>query len=339
MKSNLEQINSQLCDSEIWNDVKKSQLLTKQKKQLEIKINNFESLFAQCEDIFVMAELIQLENDSSLLKEIVQCKDKFISQFESFRISTLLSGEYDFNDAIVTLHAGAGGTESCDWVEMILRMYNKWCDKHGFKFSIMDYLAGEDAGVKSVTFEVKGDNAYGYLKSERGVHRLIRISPFDSSGRRHTSFASCDVMPQINDEIEIKIPEEDIRVDTYRSSGAGGQHVNTTDSAIRITHLPTGIVVQCQNERSQRQNREFAMNMLRSKLLSLKIDEQKEKLEGIRGQQKDIAWGSQIRTYVFHPYNMVKDHRTNIETGNIQAVMDGELDIFINGYLSMSQKA
>ena len=339
MKSNLEQINSQLCDNEIWNDVKKSQLLTKQKKQLEIKINNFESLFAQCEDILVMAELMQQENDSSLYKEIVQCKDKFISEFESFRISTLLSGEYDFNDAIVTLHAGAGGTESCDWVEMILRMYNKWCDKHDFKFSIMDYLAGEDAGIKSVTFEVKGDNAYGYLKSERGVHRLVRISPFDSSGRRHTSFASCDVMPQINDEIEIKIPEEDIRVDTYRSSGAGGQHVNTTDSAIRITHLPTGIVVQCQNERSQRQNREFAMNMLKSKLLSLKIDEQKEKLEGIRGQQKDIAWGSQIRTYVFHPYNMVKDHRTNIETGNIQAVMDGELDIFINGYLSSNQKA
>lgn len=330
----MKQIDDELCSPNIWPDLAKSQELTKQKKQLEIKISNFESLFAQYEDIMILIELANDENDSSLLSQLNAEKNNFIAKFNSFRISTLLNEKYDSNDAIVSLHAGAGGTESCDWVNMLLRMYNKWADKHNFSFSIIDYLPGEDAGVKSVTFEVKGENAYGYLKSERGVHRLIRISPFDSSGRRHTSFASCDVIPKINDDVQIKIPDDEVRIDTYRSSGAGGQHVNTTDSAIRITHIPTGIVVQCQNERSQRQNREVAMDMLKSKLLALKIDEQKEKMEGIRGQQKEIAWGSQIRTYVFHPYNMVKDHRTNAETGNIQAVMDGDIDIFINEYLS-----
>ena len=271
----------------------------------------------------------------SLVPEIILSKNKFIDEFNRFKLNNLLNGEYDFNNAILSLHAGAGGTESCDWVDMLLRMYNKYADKHNFDFKILDYLPGEEAGVKSVTFEIKGNNAYGYLKSEKGVHRLIRISPFDSSGRRHTSFASCDVMPEFNNEIEIKIPDDEIRVDTYRSSGAGGQHVNTTDSAIRITHLPTGIVVQCQNERSQRQNREFAMNMLKSKLLAMKLDQQKEKLDNIRGEQKEIAWGSQIRTYVFHPYSLVKDHRTNTETGNIKSVMDGDIDLFINSYLTM----
>lgn len=334
LKLKLKETESALCSPDVWNDLKKSQMLTKQKKQLEMKIFNFESLFNQYEDIIILLELAHEENDLTILSEINSAKNKFIEQFDSFRISNLLNGEYDFNNAIVALHAGAGGTESCDWASMLLRMYSKWCDKHNFSFYIVDYLPSDEAGVKSAVFEVKGDNAYGYLKSEKGVHRLIRISPFDSSGRRHTSFASCDVMPQINDEVEIKIPEDEIRVDTYRSSGAGGQHVNTTDSAIRITHLPTGIVVQCQNERSQRQNREFAMNMLRSKLLTLKMEEQKEKMEGIRGQQKDNGWGSQIRTYVFHPYNMVKDHRTNAQTGNIQAVMDGDIDVFITEYLS-----
>lgn len=334
LKLKLQSLETELCQPEIWSDIKKSQALTKQKKQLEIKVLNFESLYNQCQDIFAFIELAEQENDLSLLPEIKSAKNKFVSEFESFRISNLLSGEYDFNNAIVSLHSGAGGTEACDWVDMLFRMYGKWCDKNNFSFKVMDYLPGEEAGIKSVTFEVKGDNAYGYLKSERGVHRLIRISPFDASGRRHTSFASCEVMPEINDEIEIKIAEDEIRIDTYRSSGAGGQHVNTTDSAIRITHLPTGIVVQCQNERSQIQNREFAMNMLRAKLLSMKIDEQRAKLEGIRGQQKEIAWGSQIRTYVFHPYNLVKDHRTNVETGNVRAVMDGDIDLFINSYLT-----
>ena len=335
LKLNLNEINKKLFDKDIWANINKSKELNKQKKQLEAKIFSFESLFNEIQDIFVLLDLAREENDMSLVPEIILSKNKFIDEFNRFKLNNLLNGEYDFNNAILSLHAGAGGTESCDWVDMLLRMYNKYADKHNFDFKILDYLPGEEAGVKSVTFEIKGDNAYGYLKSEKGVHRLIRISPFDSSGRRHTSFASCDVMPEFNNEIEIKIPDDEIRVDTYRSSGAGGQHVNTTDSAIRITHLPTGIVVQCQNERSQRQNREFAMNMLKSKLLAIKLDQQKEKLDNIRGEQKEIAWGSQIRTYVFHPYSLVKDHRTNTETGNIKSVMDGDIDLFINSYLTM----
>ena len=330
LKIKLKEIEKKCYENNNWADKD----LIKEKKRLENKIYEFDGLAKKINNIFDLIDLSQQENDLSLLNEIVDLKNKFIDEFDKFKLNNLLNEEYDFNNAIVSLHAGAGGTESCDWVEMLLRMYNKFCDKHGFKFKIMDLLPGEEAGIKSVVFEVLGDNAYGYLKSEKGVHRLIRISPFDSSKRRHTSFASCDVMPEINnDDNEIKILDDEIRVDTYRSSGAGGQHVNTTDSAIRITHLPTGIVVQCQNERSQRQNREFALNMLKSKLLLLKLEEEKAKINNIRGEQKEIAWGSQIRTYVFHPYNMVKDHRTNVETGNIKSVMEGEIDLFINAFL------
>ena len=330
LKIKLKEIEDKCYENNNWFDKD----LIREKKKLENKIYEFDSLAKKINNIFDLIDLSQQENDLSLLSEIVDLKNKFVDEFDKFKLNNLLNEEYDFNNAIVSLHAGAGGTESCDWVEMLLRMYNKFCDKHGFKFKIMDLLPGEEAGIKSVVFEVLGDNAYGYLKSEKGVHRLIRISPFDSSKRRHTSFASCDVMPEINnDDNEIKILDDEIRVDTYRSSGAGGQHVHTTDSAIRITHLPTGIVVQCQNERSQRQNREFALNMLKSKLLLLKLEEEKAKINNIRGEQKEIAWGSQIRTYVFHPYNMVKDHRTNVETGNIKSVMEGEIDLFINAFL------
>ncbi len=334
LKIKLKEIEKKCYENNNWADKD----LIKEKKRLENKIYEFGGLAKKINNIFDLIDLSQQENDLSLLSEIVDLKNKFVDEFDKFKLNNLLNEEYDFNNAIVSLHAGAGGTESCDWVEMLLRMYNKFCDKHGFKFKIMDLLPGEEAGIKSVVFEVLGDNAYGYLKSEKGVHRLIRISPFDSSKRRHTSFASCDVMPEINnDDNEIKILDDEIRVDTYRSSGAGGQHVNTTDSAIRITHLPTGIVVQCQNERSQRQNREFALNMLKSKLLLLKLEEEKAKINNIRGEQKEIAWGSQIRTYVFHPYNMVKDHRTNVETGNIKSVMEGEIDLFINAFLAWSK--
>ena len=334
LKIKLKEIEKKCYENNNWADKD----LIKEKKRLENKIYEFGGLAKKINNIFDLIDLSQQENDLSLLDEIVNLKNKFVSEFDKFKLNNLLNEEYDFNNAIVSLHAGAGGTESCDWVEMLLRMYNKFCDKHGFKFKIIDLLPGEEAGIKSVVFEVLGDNAYGYLKSEKGVHRLIRISPFDSSKRRHTSFASCDVMPEINnDDNEIKILDEEIRVDTYRSSGAGGQHVNTTDSAIRITHLPTGIVVQCQNERSQRQNREFALNMLKSKLLLLKLEEEKAKINNIRGEQKEIAWGSQIRTYVFHPYNMVKDHRTNVETGNIKSVMEGEIDLFINAFLAWNK--
>ncbi|MBQ9491576.1 MAG: peptide chain release factor 2 [Firmicutes bacterium] len=334
LKIKLKEIEKKCYENNNWADKD----LIKEKKRLENKIYEFGGLAKKINNIFDLIDLSQQENDLSLLSEIVDLKNKFVDEFDKFKLNNLLNEEYDFNNAIVSLHAGAGGTESCDWVEMLLRMYNKFCDKHGFKFKIMDLLPGEEAGIKSVVFEVLGDNAYGYLKSEKGVHRLIRISPFDSSKRRHTSFASCDVMPEINnDDNEIKILDDEIRVDTYRSSGAGGQHVNTTDSAIRITHLPTGIVVQCQNERSQRQNREFALNMLKSKLLLLKLEEEKAKINNIRGEQKEIAWGSQIRTYVFHPYNMVKDHRTNVETGNIKSVMEGEIDLFINAFLAWNK--
>ncbi|MFR2465538.1 MAG: peptide chain release factor 2, partial [Clostridia bacterium] len=259
--------------------------------------------------------------------------DEFIRCYEQLRIRTLLSGEFDAGNAIITLHAGAGGTEACDWNEMLFRMYTRWAEKKGYKVEILDYLDGEEAGCKSVTMQISGENAFGYLKSEKGVHRLVRISPFDSSGRRHTSFASCDVMPELSDDIEVEINMDDLRIDTYRSSGAGGQHVNKTDSAIRITHLPTGIVVQCQNERSQFQNKDKAMMMLKAKLYEVEREKQMEKLSDIRGEVKEIGWGSQIRSYVFHPYSMVKDHRTNEETGNIQAVMDGDLDAFMNAYL------
>ncbi len=321
------------ADPKFWEDPENSQKLLKQIKQMKNKVAAFDRIQAMFDDAVTMAELGIEARDESVVKETEELSKTFTSSFERYRIETLLSGEYDQNNAICTLHSGAGGTESCDWVAMLLRMYSHWAEKRGYKFEVLDLLEGEEAGVKSVTFQVSGDNAFGYMKCEKGVHRLVRISPFDASGRRHTSFASCDVMPELDDDTLIEIDPVDLKVDTYRSSGAGGQHVNKTESAIRITHIPTGIIVQCQNERSQIQNRDRAMKMLKAKLYVLKQEEQMAKLSGIRGEVKDIAWGSQIRSYVFHPYSMVKDHRTNEEVGNVQGVMDGALDNFMNAYL------
>ncbi len=290
------------------------------------------------EDIEAIIELAGDEDDESLANEALDIEKSLTEGLETLRIETLLSGEYDDNNAILSLHAGAGGTEAQDWVQMLYRMYLRWAEKHGYKTETLDYLEGDEAGIKSVTFLVSGEKAYGYLKCEKGVHRLVRISPFDASGRRHTSFASLDVLPEIGDDKVIDINPDDLKVDTYRSSGAGGQHINKTESAIRITHIPTGIVVACQNERSQHKNRDTAMKMLYMKLLELKEKAHKEKIEDLQGEQLDIGWGSQIRSYVFHPYSMVKDHRTNCETGNVNAVMDGELDEFINMYLKDSAK-
>jgi len=331
--SKIEELEEQSSKQDFWNDMENSQKILKQMKELKNKVEGFRSLEAEYEDLTTLIELGLEENDDSIYKEALALAKKFTSDFDNLRISTLLSGEYDSNNAIVTLHSGAGGTEACDWVNMLFRMYSRWAEKKGYGMEILDYLEGEEAGIKSVTFQLNGENAYGYAHCEKGIHRLVRISPFDSSGRRHTSFASCDVMPEIDDDMELDIDPEEIRVDTYRSSGAGGQHVNKTSSAIRITHIPTGIVVQCQNERSQHKNKDRAMKMLRAKLFERKQEEQLQRMQGIRGEVKDIAWGSQIRSYVFHPYSMVKDHRTNEETGNVQSVMDGNIDQFINAFL------
>jgi len=302
------------------------------------KVSEFSKLSEEYDDVTTLVELGLSENDSSVTDECKKLFQKFVNKYESMITATLLSGEYDKLNAVVSLHAGTGGTEACDWVSMLFRMYSRWAASKGYAVEVLDYLDGDSAGTKSVTFQVSGENAYGYLRSEHGVHRLVRISPFDSSGKRHTSFASCDVMPELNENIEFEIAAEELRIDTYRASGAGGQHVNKTESAIRITHIPTGTVVQCQNERSQHKNRDRAMQMLRSKLYKLKQDEQAEKAQGIRGETKDIAWGSQIRSYVFCPYNLVKDHRTNAEATNLQAVMDGGIDVFITAYLSNIRK-
>lgn len=318
---------------DFWDDPEKSQESMKTLKSLKDDLEVFQSLKEQYEDIETMIEMGYEEEDASLIPEIQQMLDQFIAMFENIRIKTLLSGEYDGDNAIVTLHAGAGGTESCDWASMLYRMYSRWADKKGFSMEVLDYLDGEEAGIKSVTFQVNGENAYGYLKSEKGVHRLVRISPFNAAGKRQTSFVSCDVMPDIEEDIDIEIRDEDLRIDTYRSSGAGGQHINKTSSAIRITHLPTNIVVQCQNERSQHMNKDKAMQMLKAKLYLLKQQENAEKVSGIRGEVKEIGWGNQIRSYVMQPYTMVKDHRTNAETGNVDSVMDGNIDLFINAYL------
>lgn len=302
-------------------------------KSLVDKIGELDSAY---EDLQVMLELVVEEGDESMIPDLYNSVQELKKQFESFELQLLLSDEYDKNNAILELHPGAGGTESQDWASMLLRMYTRWAESHGFKVETLDYLPGDEAGIKSVTLLIKGHNAYGYLKSEKGVHRLVRISPFDASGRRHTSFVSCSVLPEIEDDHEVEIRSEDLKIDTYRSSGAGGQHINTTDSAVRITHLPTGIVVTCQAERSQIKNRERAMKMLAARLFELRREEQEKTIAAIQGEQKDIAWGSQIRSYVFHPYSMVKDHRTNAEVGNVQAVMDGEIDIFIDAYLRSS---
>lgn len=315
--------------------MEESQKILQKIKQLKQKVENYERMYSEWEDLLTLVELGNEEEDLSVLEEVKSGLKELQDTVETMTLQTLLSGEYDANNAILTLHSGAGGTESQDWTEMLYRMYSRWAEKAGFTVTVLDCLEGDEAGIKSITFQVAGLNAYGYCRAEKGVHRLVRISPFDASGRRHTSFASLEVMPEIEDDTSIEIAAEDIRIDTYRASGAGGQHINKTDSAIRITHFPTGIVVSCQNERSQHKNKDMAMKMLKSKLIELKEQEQQEKIEGIKGEQKDIAWGSQIRSYVFHPYNLVKDHRTGFEMGNIGAVMDGELDGFINAYLKM----
>ena len=319
-----------------WDDMENSQKILKKSKALKQKVERYETLKNSYDDTIVMIDMANEENDESMVDELKASAKTIQSDLENLTLETLLSGPYDKNNAILTLHAGAGGTEAQDWVEMLLRMFTRYAERNDYTVETLDYLAGDEAGVKSVTILISGLNAYGYLKSEKGVHRLVRISPFDASGRRHTSFASCEVMPEIDDDIEININPDDLKVDTYRASGAGGQHINKTDSAIRITHIPTGVVVSCQTERSQHKNRDTAMKMLKAKLFEIKEREQKEKIEDLKGVQKDIAWGSQIRSYVFHPYNLVKDHRTNYEMGNITAVMDGEIDGFINEYLKQS---
>lgn len=318
---------------DFWDQPERAQEMMKQLNSLKSDVETYEKLITEKEDMETLIEMGYEENDESLIPEIQELLNQFEINFESIRIKTLLSGEYDSNNAIVKLNAGAGGTESCDWASMLYRMYTRWSEKHGFTIEVLDYLDGDEAGIKSVTFQVNGENAYGYLKSEKGVHRLVRISPFNAAGKRQTSFVSCDVMPDIEEDLDIEIKDDEIRIDTYRSSGAGGQHINKTSSAIRITHLPTNTVVQCQNERSQFQNKDKAMQMLKAKLFLLKQQENMEKLSGIRGDVTEIGWGNQIRSYVMQPYTMVKDHRTNEESGNVDAVMDGDLDSFINAYL------
>lgn len=316
-----------------WNDAGNAGKVLKTIKALKDKTEKIENLKKEYEDIEVLIELGMEAQDESVIPEVEKSFKVLQKDVESFRIETLLKGQYDRNNAIFTIHSGAGGLEAQDWAEMLLRMYTRWAERKGYAITILDMLRDYEAGIKSATLLIEGENAYGYLKSEKGVHRLVRISPFDTAGKRHTSFASVDVMPELDDEVKVEIDEEDLKIDTYRSSGAGGQHVNKTDSAVRITHIPTGIIVQCQNERSQHSNKEMAMKMLFAKLLEIKEQEHKDKIDDIKGEYREIAWGSQIRSYVFHPYNLVKDHRTGEETGNTGAVMDGELDDFINAYL------
>lgn len=331
--SEIEKLEQQSAEPGFWDDMENSQKVLQKTKQLKDKVERYNHLKSAWEDTLVLIDLANEENDESMLDEVTESVNSVCDELDKMTLETLLSGHYDKNNAIMTFHAGAGGTEAQDWCEMLIRMYQMWAQKNGYTMSTLDYLEGDDAGVKSATYEITGLNAYGYLKSEKGVHRLVRISPFDSSGRRHTSFASIEVMPELDDDIEINIRQEDLRVDTYHASGAGGQHINKTSSAVRITHIPTGIVVACQTQRSQHQNRDYAMKMLAAKLLEIAEQQQKEKIEDIKGVQKEIAWGSQIRSYVFHPYNLVKDHRTNFEMGNIGAVMDGDINGFINAYL------
>ncbi|MFR5487010.1 peptide chain release factor 2 [Eubacterium sp.] len=319
-----------------WDDMDKAQKYMKELKNLKDSIETYNNLKSLHDDILVLIEMGEESEDAEIAEEAKSSMDEFASKVDEVKIKTLLSGEYDKYNAILKLNAGAGGTESCDWTSMLYRMYTRWAESKGFTTQVLDFLEGEEAGIKSITVQINGENAYGYLKSERGVHRLVRISPFNAAGKRQTSFASCDVMPDIEEDLDVEINDDDIRIDTYRSSGAGGQHINKTSSAIRITHLPTGIVVQCQNERSQLQNKDKAMKMLKAKLYLLKQQEEQEKKSGIRGEIKEIGWGSQIRSYVMQPYTMVKDHRTNEETGNVSSVLDGNIDQFINAYLKQN---
>lgn len=318
---------------DFWDDPEKSNQKMRESKSLKDVVDTMNKLFGQYDDILTLIEMGYEDNDPAIIPDIEEELKEFKETFENIRISTLLSGEYDRNNAILKLNAGAGGTESCDWCSMLYRMYTRWAERKGFTLEVIDYLDGDEAGIKSVTFQINGENAYGYLKSEKGVHRLVRISPFNAQGKRQTSFVSLDVMPDIEEDVDVEIRDEDIRIDTYRSSGAGGQHINKTSSAIRITHFPTGIVVTCQNERSQHMNKDKAMQMLKAKLYMLKQEENAEKLSDIRGDVKEIGWGNQIRSYVMQPYTMVKDHRTEEESGNVNAVMDGAIDTFINAYL------
>ena len=338
MKERILELNEEMAEPDFWLDQEKAQKKNKELASLEGKVKELEGFEKSIEDIFAMIELGMEMDDEETAGEVQRELDSLEARIEKLQLETMLTGEYDMNNAILTLHAGAGGTEAQDWTDMLFRMYRRYCEKSGYGVEILDYLAGDEAGTKSVTFRASGTNAYGFLKAEKGVHRLVRISPFDSNARRHTSFSSLEVMPEIEEDNTIVIPPEDIEVETRRSTGAGGQHINKTESAIRIIHKPTGIIVQCQQERSQIQNRETAMNMLRSKLIELREREREEKELELRGDVKKIEWGSQIRSYVFHPYNMVKDHRTNAETANIQAVMDGDLDMFIRAYLGKRDK-
>ena len=338
-KQELQQLEQKTAENDFWQkDQKETSKILAQIKQLKSKIEKYENANSEEEELIELTELANLEKDEEVAKEIIKSTNKLEQEIEKIQLETLLSGKYDKNNAILTIHPGAGGTESQDWAEMLYRMYTRWATKNGYEVKELDYLEGDEAGIKSVTFEIVGQNAYGYMKGEMGVHRLVRISPFDAGGRRHTSFASLEVLPEITDDIQIDINPDDLRVDTYRASGAGGQHINKTSSAIRITHIPTNTVVACQSERSQLQNRETAMKMLKSKLFDLKEKEQKEKIEDLKGEQKDIAWGSQIRSYVFCPYTLVKDHRTNFEVGNVESVMDGNIDGFIESYLIYCKK-
>ena len=332
-KSRLEELEAQTAVSGFWNDQENSQKVVREMSHIKNVLKGYEKLRSAYDDTLTLIELAIEMDDESVYEEAKKGYDFVMADLETQKLSTLLTGEYDENNAILTFHAGAGGTEAQDWAQMLYRMYTRWAERHGFKYKILDYLDGDEAGIKSASILIEGENAYGFLKSEAGVHRLVRISPFDASGRRQTSFASLEVMPELSDETDIEINEADLKVDTYRSGGAGGQHVNKTESAVRITHIPTGVVVACQNERSQFQNREVAMKMLKAKLAEIKEREHLEKIEDIKGVQKEIGWGNQIRSYVLQPYTMVKDHRTNEETGNADSVLDGKIDIFINAYL------
>ena len=337
LEKELKDLESETLKEDFWQDTKNSNKVLAKIKSIKNKVNEYKKIENEIQNLNELTELTNMEPDEEIAKDIIKSTKTLEKEVEKLEIATLLSGKYDANNAIVTIHPGAGGTESQDWAEMLYRMYTRWADKNGYKVTELDYLEGEEAGIKSVTFEIIGEYAYGYMKGEMGVHRLVRISPFDSGGRRHTSFASVEVLPEITEDIEIDINPDDLRIDTYRASGAGGQHINKTSSAVRITHIPTNTVVACQSERSQIQNRETAMRMLKSKLLDLKEKEHKEKIEDLKGEQREIAWGSQIRSYVFCPYTMVKDHRTNYEVGNVEAVMDGKIDDFMESYLKFSK--
>ena len=338
MKNRIEKLKNETMQQCFWNDNKNSSNVLQKLKNVKNKYNNFNNIKSEIDNLIEMNDFLLIEKDDEMENDLAKNTYRLAKKIENFQIQMLLSGKYDSNNAIITLHPGAGGTESQDWAEMLYRMYSRWANKNDYSVKELDYLEGEEAGIKSVTALISGENAYGYLKSEMGVHRLVRISPFDAGGRRHTSFASLEVLPEISSDTEVEINPSDLRIDTYRASGAGGQHINKTDSAVRITHIPTGVVTSCQSERSQTMNKETAMRMLKSKLIDLKERENKEKIEDLKGIQKDIAWGSQIRSYVFCPYTLVKDHRTNYETGNIEAVMNGEIEDFMKEYLKQNLK-